>query len=197
MVVLPADPPQPDARRTRNKPMDVYVDESKARGGYLVVAACVARGQRRASRKELDNLILPGQRSLHMKDERDPRKREITSTIIGIGQLGMRVVVYDAGRTGTERDRRARCLEALVRDALQHDRTRIVFDLDETLLSCDRQRMLELTRAAGARERISYLHLHRHTEPMLAIPDAVAWCWSKGGDWRRRIRPIVSDVRIV
>jgi hypothetical protein len=57
--------------------------------------------------------------------------------------------------------------------------------------------MLELTRAAGARERISYVHHHRHYEPMLAIPDAIAWCWGKGGDWRRRIKLIVSDVRNV
>jgi hypothetical protein len=56
------------------------------------------------------------------------------------------------------------------------------------------QKIIELTRAASARERISYEHHHRHAEPMLAIPDAIAWCWSKGGIWRRRIRPIVSDV---
>jgi hypothetical protein len=55
------------------------------------------------------------------------------------------------------------------------------------------QKIIELTRAASARERISYEH-HRHAEPMLAIPDAIARCWSKGGIWRRRIRPIVSDV---
>jgi hypothetical protein len=72
-----------------------------------------------------------------------------------------------------------------------------VFDLDETVLSWDRQRMLELTRAACARERISYEHHHQHAEPVLAIPDAIARRWSKGGDWRCRIRPIVSDVRNV
>jgi hypothetical protein len=142
------------------------------------------------------NLILPGQRSLHMKDERDSRKREITDMISGMGTLGMRVIVYDAGRSGTERDRRARCLEALVEQALEYKKARIVCDLDETLLSWDRQRMLELTRAAGARERIRYEHHHRHAEPMLAIPDAIA-CWNKGEGWRRRIRPIVSDVRDV
>lgn len=73
------------------------------------------------------NLILPGQRSLHMKDERDSRKREITDMISGMGTLGMRVIVYDAGRSGTERDRRARCLEALVEQALEYKKARIVF----------------------------------------------------------------------
>jgi hypothetical protein len=170
---------------------------TRASRGYLVVAACVYGDYLRVTRKELRNLILPGQRSLHMKDERDSRKREIADMIIGMENLGMRVFVYDAGRSGTERDRRARCLAALVDDALEYEKARIVFDLDETVLSWDRQRMLELTRAAEARERISYEHHHRHAEPVLAIPDAIAWCWSKGGDWRRRIRPIVSDVRNV
>jgi hypothetical protein len=43
--------------------MDPYVDESKSRG-YLVVAAGVHRDHLRATRKEVRNLILPGQRSL-------------------------------------------------------------------------------------------------------------------------------------
>jgi hypothetical protein len=32
---------------------------------------------------------------------------------------------------------------------------------------------------------------------LLAIPDAIAWCWAKGGDWRRRIESVVTDVREV
>jgi len=27
---------------------------------------------------------------------------------------------------------------------------------------------------------------------MLAIPDVIAWCWARGGDWRHRIAPIVT-----
>jgi hypothetical protein len=107
--------------------MDVYVDESKSRG-YLLVAASVYGDHLRATRKEVRNLILPGQRSLHMKDERDSRKREIADMISGMGTLGMRVVIYDAGRSGTERNRRARCLEALVEHALEYKKARIVFD---------------------------------------------------------------------
>jgi hypothetical protein len=67
---------------------------------YLAVAACVHGDHLRATRKEVRNLILAGQRSLHMKDERDSRKREIVDMISGVGHLGMQVVVYDGrGRT--------------------------------------------------------------------------------------------------
>ena len=67
----------------------------------LVVAACVHGDHLRATRKEVRNLIFPGQRSLHIKHERDSRKREIVEMISGVGHLGMQVVVYDAGRSGT------------------------------------------------------------------------------------------------
>jgi len=175
--------------------VQIYVDETKAKG-YLIAAASGAPEQLKISRKEIAALILPGQRSLHMKAEQDTRRRLIVDTIIRMGNdLGVQAVVYDAGRVGTERDRRARCLQALVDDAARHVAAEIVFDLDETLLSWDRQRMIELTRAAGARDRLTYSHRTRHEERLLAIPDAIAWCWAKGGDWRQRVQPLVADVR--
>jgi hypothetical protein len=70
----------------------------------------------------------------------------------------------------------------------------MVFDLDETLRQFDRQCLIEATRAAGAGDRISYQHAHRRSEPLLAIPDALAWCWAKGGQWRRRVEPVITGV---
>jgi len=34
-------------------------------------------------------------------------------------------------------------------------------------------------------------------EQLLAVPDAVAWCWVRGGEWRRRVDPVVRLVRQV
>lgn len=172
----------------------IYVDETKAKG-YLVAAATGVRSQLAVSRKELDALILPGQRSLHMNSERDPRRRKIADTIVTMGEtLGIAAVVYDAGRTGTEKERRFRCLKALVSAAANYDEAKIVFDLDETLHSWDRQQMIELTRTADVGHRITYEHHSRNADLLLAIPDAIAWCWARGGEWRQRIRPVVRDV---
>lgn len=173
------------------------VDETKAKS-YLVVAAAGLHYDLQVSRKELRELVLPGQRALHMKDERASRRREIADTIARMAAMGIAATIYDAGRRyRTEKDRRAMCLEALVADVIRHDQARITFDLDESLLSWDRQRMIELTRDAGAKDRIVYTHATRAAEPLLAIPDAIAWCWAKGGDWRRRVEPIVREVRQV
>jgi hypothetical protein len=173
----------------------IYVDESKAKG-YLLVAATVVRSQASASRRELGSLILPGQRGLHMRSESDSRRREIADSIVRIGEtLGVDAVIFDAGRSGTEKDRRSRCLEAIIANLSVDDQVHIVLDLDESLQNWDRQRLIELTRAAGLSDRITYEHRTRHSELLLAIPDAIAWCWARGGDWRRRIRPVVRDVR--
>jgi hypothetical protein len=171
-----------------------FVDETKAKG-YLVAAAIGSGEDLRIARKQIDTLILPRQRSLHMKSERDSRRKAIADAIGAFGDLSVQAIIYDAGRAGTERDRRARCLEALVADAARHNAANIVFDLDETLLSWDRQRMIELTRAAGVQERVTYRHSIRHHEQMLAVPDVIAWCWARGGDWRRRVTPVVAEIR--
>ena len=174
-----------------------YVDETKAKG-YLVVAATGAPEQLLVARKEIGTLLLPGQRSLHMKSEQDARRKQIAAAIVGVGaDLDVRAVVYDAGRAGTERERRARCLQALVSDAATHPAASIVFDLDESLRSSDRQRLIEYTRAGQSRGRVKYSHMSRNEELLLAIPDIVAWCWAKGGLWRQRVRPMVADVQQV
>ena len=174
----------------------IFVDETKAKG-YVVAAASGQPEELKIAQKQLQSLILSGQRSLHMKSEGDSRRRAIADTIGGLPDFGISATIYDAGRLGTERDRRARCLDALVTDAAQLDAVSIVFDLDRSLASWDRQRMIELTRAADAQDRITYRHSSRHEEQMLAIPDVVAWCWARGGDWRRRVEPVVIAVRKV
>jgi hypothetical protein len=34
-------------------------------------------------------------------------------------------------------------------------------------------------------------------ELLLAVPDAIAWCWTKGGHWRDRVQPLATEVRSI
>jgi len=172
----------------------VFVDETKRRG-YLLVAGVVVPGDLDSTRRMLRGLVLPGQRRLHMKDENDQRRRSIATTI---AVSGVTATIYDAGRRyRNERDRRAACLRALITDAAQRGDAMLVLEQDDTLLSWDNQRLIEFTREADCRETLRYKHRRAAGELLLAIPDAIAWCWAKGGDWRRRVEPIVTDVREV
>ena len=176
----------------------VFVDETKAKR-YLVAEAIVDESQLRDIRRVIKTLLLPGQRSVHMKAEGKPRRHKIADAIAGLAGLGVRTTIYDVGTVaGTDLDRRALAIGVLVGDiAAMQVAARIVFDMDVTLLSFDRQHMIEATRASAARDRIRYVHLPFASEPALAIPDVVAWCWARGGEWRERIRPIVTDVRVL
>src|SRR5699024_4714763 len=39
-----------------------------------------------------------------------------------------------------------------------------------------------------------YEHLRAKSEPLLWIPDAVAWWWVKDNNWRERAKPVVRNV---
>jgi hypothetical protein len=136
-----------------------------------------------------------------MKGERDPRRREIADTIVRMGDmLGIQAVIDDAGRAGTEKQRRAPCLEALVVDAAKHDQAKIVFAFDDSLRSWDRQQMIELTRAAGVMDRIAYEHRTRYSEGppfvdvvgpwggvAVLVPPAGFLAGGEQGEWSRRV----------
>jgi len=171
----------------------VFVDETKRRG-YLLVASAVVPSDLDATRRMLRGLVLPGQRRLHMKDESDSRKRSIATAI---AVSGITATIYDAGRRyGTERERRAACLTALVVDAATRDDEMLVLEQDDTLVVSDRKLLYRATREAGCPD-LRYEHRRAAAELLLALPDAIAWCWAKGGDWRRRIQPVVTHVREV
>ena len=74
-------------------PKHMYVDESTT-ADYLVVCAEVASADVSASRAAMRALLLPGQRSVHMKNERN-RASQILSTIV---DLKPRVLIYRVAR---------------------------------------------------------------------------------------------------
>jgi hypothetical protein len=172
---------------------NVYVDETK-QSGYVMVVVTVRDPP--AARRTIQGLILPGQRRLHMHGEQARRRGVIVSAVVA---LNVSVTVYDAGRNyGTDFLARAACLAALVGDlAAAKGDTRLMIERDESLVRFDKQRLIELTRNAGVRDTFHYDHLRAFEEPLLALPDVVAWCWARTTEWRRRVRPLVADVRCV
>jgi hypothetical protein len=170
-----------------------FVDENTVRG--IMVAAAIADPQSLAhARKVLTELRLKGQERLHFKSERDSRRREICSALV---KLDVRVHVYNAA-TLTPKQGRPRCLEMLVADLAQLSASRLVLEQDDSTMKADRRVLYEAVGKHGIREHLTYHHLRAKQEPMLWIPDAVAWCLAKGGEWPARVRPLVTktvDVR--
>lgn len=170
------------------RPADrVYVDESKARG-YYAVATAIAIGDLRSAERALRDLLKPGQRRIHFKSESDSRRREILSRMCA---LDVRVSVWMVKRK-PDKEARPLSLGALAADAVKSGAALLIIERDESLERADRRLIAEVIRRAGSSE-LEYRHVAPHEHPLLWVSDAVAWCYSNGGDWVRRVEPIVAS----
>jgi hypothetical protein len=171
----------------------VFVDETKDRG-YLLAAAALLPGDLVGARQAIRGLILPRQRRLHFKQESDARRGAILGVLV---RLGAQIMIYDAADAGSEKAARQACLIELVADLAKNAAHRVVIERDDSVMDFDKRLLYQQVRAAGVADTLRYDHMRAHEECLLAIPDAVAWCWAKGGRWRAKMRPIVSEVRQV
>lgn len=168
----------------------VYIDESKARN-YLMATAVVMPSEYKPIRQTVRALLLPGQRRIHMKHERESRRRLILSRLV---ETGITATIYDAGGgPDSQILRRMACIEAIVADMSDLNNTHLVFEQDDTLMQRDRECLIECVRATKS-STLTYEHLKPSQEVLLGIPDAIVWAWAKGGDWRRRVEPIITTV---
>ncbi|MGW4501218.1 hypothetical protein ACWENR_21720 [Micromonospora sp. NPDC004336] len=171
----------------------VFVDETKERG-LLVAAAVVLPADLTAARRTIRELILPGQRRIHFHKERDDRRRQI---IDALATLSAHAVIFDAKDHRNARAARRACLIELVEHAAKINAARLVLERDDSTFHTDQRLLFEQVRNSGMSGTLRYDQLRAHEECLLAIPDALAWCWAKGGRWRNSVRRMISESRQV
>lgn len=164
----------------------LFVDESKSKG-YTMVAAVVVPGDQAALRRQVRDLVLPGQRRLHFTSESDSRRRQILTTLQRL-DVHAHVVHSDLKK---EADGREACLRDLVALASRDGHDRIVLERDVSIEHVDRKVLYDAIRRLNLRDAITYRHETAHQEPLLWIADAIAWSYTKGRDWRRRAEPMI------
>lgn len=147
-----------------------------------------------SARKVVRGLTLPRQSRLHMVRENPARKAQIVAALVA---LDVTATIYDAGRRHpSELAARAACLRALIEDQAGMA-TSVTIEQDDGMVSHDNQAFIDLTRATGQRDTLRYEHQRAVAEPLCALPDMIAWCWTKGGDWRERITSTLDAIRTV
>lgn len=168
-----------------------FVDESRRNDTYYLAAAIVRPGDLRRLRSGLRSLLFPGQRELHFCKEKQARRKLLLSRI---AESGVRVDIYRAScRRGEERARQE-CLARLTNDLLDLEGRRLVLDSREERNAHDE---LTIRIALGKRARetgLVYEHLTSVEEPLLWLADIAAWCQGAGGDWARRVAPVIGSV---
>jgi hypothetical protein len=172
-------------------PGHVFVDETKE-CGFLMTAAVVRQRELDVARKTVRGLVLPGQRRLHFASERDSRRQQILDALL---PLTVEVTAYD-GSAHPHRRQRDACLERMVADLVEHGAEMLVLERDDSVMEQDRKLLYRRVRELGY-ERLVYRHHRAHEEPLLAIPDAIAWCLQRGGHWKDRVHELVGEIHLV
>lgn len=167
----------------------LFVDESKTKG-CTMVAALVVPGDAAGLRRNVRSLVLPGQRRIHFTKEQPERKRSILSRLTAFGAQAQ---VFHCATKNQVRGRDA-CLTGIVAHAAQHAHTRIVIERDESIEKADRQILFREVRRHGLSEVLSYSLETPHQEPLLWMADAIAWSYTKGGEWKQRADPLIAGI---
>lgn len=171
----------------------VFVDETKARG-YVLAAAVVLPDDLAALRKLVNSLRLPRQRRIHFQSENDARRKVILNALISANVC---VTIYDASSHPDVRQARDAAMTRLVDDIARIGAAMLVVETDDQALASDRAIIRSRAEMAGCLETLRYAHMRAFEEPLLAIPDAVAWSWAKAGTWRRHAGRLISaEIRV-
>ncbi len=115
---------------------------------------------------------------------------QILATIAG---FEISVLLYQAAKNDAAG--RKACLSAIVRD-IASSAERLVVERDESTLKFDRQVLFDATRRHGCTDSLTYELFAPHEDPLLWIPDAVAWAWVKGGEWKDAVTPYSTLIRV-
>jgi hypothetical protein len=169
-----------------------FVDESKYRHGYLLAAAVIKSCDVAKIRKPVGALRLQGQRRIHFTAERDTRRKTILNVMEALAPHS--VTIYDASRYPNPKDARDVAMSALVDDLAKMGAERLIIEQDDQAVTSDRRIIKQRAEQAGCQDMLRYFHQRAYEEPLLAIPDAVAWAWSKRAPWRLRASGLVSHV---
>lgn len=166
--------------------MRVFVDESERRDYFL--CAVLVRGPVEPVRTALRGLCRPGQRRIHFAKEQDARRRTVLAEL---GRMELTARVYCS--PGSVRESREECIGALVADIAPAGARELTVESRESMNHLDIRVIDAALRKHGTGELI-YRHLRPHEEPVLWAADAIAWAVGAGGDWRRRVEPLVEEL---
>lgn len=171
--------------------LHVFVDESRRGSLYLVAAALLRPAELGPTRGLMRGLRVPGERRLHFHNERDTVKKDTVSALVA-AEVATRVY---SGH-GQPDAAREHILRALVIDVASAGLRRLVLDSRGPSRDNLDRRTIHAALASTATNlgSVTYEHMRSHEEPVLWLADAVAWCYGAGGDWRRRVQPVVKTV---
>lgn len=129
----------------------------------------------------------PGQRRLHFSKERDDRRRQFLARIV---ELPIQAAFFSAA--GHAVPARRACLQDVLASMADRPVSRLVIELAEPEYERDRQSIAEVVEKVPWLKTVSVEHMRGHSDPMLWVPDALAWAYGAGGSWRTQVEPLIG-----
>lgn len=170
--------------------MHGFVDESRRGTTYLLACVVISPKSLGGARATLRQLLLPGQRRIHLTDETKRR----AFLLDAYADLEVAAWLYSiTAQVREERAARERCLAALVDDLLAMDARRLVLESREGRDHHDRA--VIHSRVQRSNHELAYEHLLPREEPLLWVADGFAWSQGAGGTWRQRVAPRIRHLR--
>lgn len=165
-----------------------FIDESVRGSNYCLCATLVPVSGLAGARSHMRSLLISGQRRLHFASE-SPRRRK--ALLQNIAKIPCQSTVH-VGVGGEQPDARATALKSLVTELVDRSVNRIILDSRRGQDHRDRSVIAKALGRDGEMH-IQYQHLASVEEPLLWIPDAVAWAWGRGPAWRS----LLSDLDLI
>jgi hypothetical protein len=144
-------------------------------------------------RRNLRKLLLPNERRLHIRKSDRPQRLRILGTIAGWDFDARVYECHHRESVGTEAARQLG-VERLVRDVQDTGVDTTMF-IERREGADDRDRST-IIRARQRRPSLDFQHLRPTDDPLLWLPDAIAWAVGAGGEWRRALGSSVTVIEV-
>jgi hypothetical protein len=170
-------------------PFNTYVDES-IRKSFILCLVQVNSSELHEVRKHLRSLKHHRRSFIHMQEESKETQLRVAK---GIMQLPVRATVIAVSLLQVSHSTaRANAISRAVRHPAFIDSQLVSFDLSNNLAR-DRQVIQQTARTMSA-SIPHYRHMNSRHEPLLWLPDIIAWCYGRGGTWRDAVEPLITEV---
>lgn len=169
-----------------------FVDESTRRNDYVICAATVPTSELASARKALHQLRAPKQNFIHFVSESDARRGKI---LTAMSELKTTTTIYVA-RSRDQVAARTAILETMIPELRNTGVRRLILDSRQGQDHRDRATIYGAVRGEPEPE-FRYDHHPSASEPLLWVPDAVAWAWGRGGRWKSQTEDLGLVTRVV
>jgi hypothetical protein len=161
-------------------------------------SSCWSRARVDAARRRMRGLLLPGQRRVHAAKESARRRRVLLDTVGSIEGLSATILRYRRPVGTTRIGGRHLLLQAATGLVVGSGVSSWVLDDQDTAQRVrDRVAIAHALTGVSAHLHPVYDHCSSASEPLLWVADALCWAVGVGGDWHRRVNPVLTlrDIR--